>query len=225
MANIGFRIYTKVERPDRKLVDSFAGIPVANIADNMNRTYCMAARVKPLNGAPLLGVAFTVKTRPDDNLMLHKAIDMAAPGDVIVVDCQGSTTSAQTGELMIIWAQQRGIAGLVIDGAVRDSASIGKMDIPVYVAGVSPKGPYKDGPGEINVPVSCGGIVVNPGDILVGDADGIVVINPAEAPEILEKARATVAKEAGMLAAIKDRTWDRAWVDKQLRDKGCEFVG
>jgi len=224
MANVGFRIYSKIERPDRKLVEGFAGIPVANIGDNINRQFCLDAKIRPMNTVPLLGTAFTVRSRPGDNLLLHKAIDMADAGDIIVVDCQGDTVNSVIGELMISWAYGRGIAGFVIDGAIRDADAIRTMNIPVYAAGVTPKGPYKDGPGEINVTISCGGVSIKPGDILVGDGDGLVVIDPKEAPEILAKAKATVAKEAGIMEDIINKKWDRSWVDKALRDKGCEFI-
>jgi RraA family protein len=224
MSNINFRIYSKIDRPSPELIKSFSGIPVANIGDCINRMSCIDARIRPLNNASLLGTAFTVKTRPGDNLLLHKAIDMAAPGDVIVVDAQGDTTNSITGELMITWMQGRGLAGLIIDGAIRDIGAIKEMDFPVYALGVQPKGPYKDGPGEINVPVCCGGVVIKPGDILVGDEDGVVVIDSQDAPEILEKARAIVAKEVGMMESIKNKTWDRTWVDKTLMEKGCEYI-
>lgn len=222
MTNIGFRILSRAERPPQSLLSAFAGIPAANIADNMNRMFCLSAKIRPFNKAPLLGVAFTVKTRLGDNLMLHKAIDTAAPGDVIMVDAQGDTTYALMGELMITWAQSRGIAGFVIDGAIRDAGIIKQLSIPVYAAGVTPAGPYKDGPGEINTPVCCGGVTVKPGDIIVGDEDGVVVIDPQYAPEILEKTRKTMEKEASIMSDIKNGTWDRTWVDKELRDRGCE---
>lgn len=224
MSNIGFRIYSKIDRPPRELVEGFAGIPVANIADCMNRLSCIDAKIRPMNSAKLLGTAFTVKTRPGDNLMLHKAMDMAEPGDVLVIDAQGDTTNSIVGELMTLWMQGRGIAGLIVDGAIRDRGAIREMDFPVYAAGVQPNGPYKDGPGEINVPVSCGGVIVKPGDILVGDEDSVVVIDPKDAAELLEKAKQTVAKEALIMEDIKAKKWDRTWVDKALRDKGCEFV-
>lgn len=224
MANVGFSIHSQIERPPRSLVDAFRGIPVANIADNMNRTFCIGRKIRPFNTAPLIGCAFTVKTRPGDNLLLHKAIDMAFPGDIIVVDGQGDTTNALIGELMITWAQLRGVGGFIIDGAIRDAGVIKAMSIPVYAVGVTPAGPYKDGPGEINIPISCGGVTVKPGDILVGDEDGVVVINPKDAPEILQNARKTVAKEADVMAAIKNGIWDRTWVNKTLSEKGCEFV-
>jgi len=224
MANVGFRIYSKINRPPRELVAGFAGIPVANIADNMNRLACVDAKIRPMNKAPLLGTAFTVKTRPGDNLLLHKALDMAKPGDVIVVAAQGDTVNSITGELMISWAKQRGLAGLIIDGAIRGAGAVRNMDIPVYAAGITPNGPYKDGPGEINVPVSCGGIMIKPGDILVGDEDSVVVIDPQDAPQILEKAKATVVKETRFMEEIKNGTWDRTWVDKMLNEKGCEYI-
>lgn len=224
MSNIGFRIYTRVTRPDPALVKQFDGIPVANIADNMNRMSCLSARIRPFNETPLLGSAFTVKSRPGDNLLLHKAIDLAQPGDVIVVDGQGDLSNAMTGELMISWMIGRKLAGLIIDGAIRDSAAIRDMAFPVYAAGVSPKGPYKDGPGEINVAIACGGVTVNPGDILVGDGDGVVVISPADAADVLAKSKATIAKEAEMMAAIKSGKWDRPWLDKALKERGCEII-
>jgi len=224
MTNIGYRIHSKINRPSRELVEGFAGIPVANIADNMNRLACIDAKIRPMNKAPLLGTAFTIKTRPGNNLLLHKALDMAQPGDVIVVAAQGGIENAITGELMITWAKERGIAGLIIDGAIRDVDAVSKMDIPVYAAGITPKGPYKDACGEINVPVSCGGIVINPGDILVGDADSVVVIDPKDAEELLVKAKEVVAKEAVFIKEIRAGKWDRTWVDKMLRDTGCEFI-
>ena len=224
MKNTGLRIHTKISRAPAQLVAAFAGIPVANIGDNMNRRACMHARIRPLNASPLLGTAITVKTNPGDNLMLYAAIELAQPGDVIVIDAQGEMSNAITGELMLTWAQTKGLAGILIDGAVRDAAAIKDMTMPVYATGVTPNGPYKNGPGEVNVPISCGGLAVKPGDIVVGDADGIVVIDPSDAEDILEKSRATVTKEAEIMAAIKRNAWDVSWVAKALKDKGCEFV-
>jgi len=220
MSNVGLRIFTQSNRPPKALIEGFAGIPVANIADNMNRMSCMDAKIRPINEVPLLGPAFTVKARPGDNLMLHRALDLAEPGDIVVVDAQGDLTNAIMGELMALWAKQRGIGGFVIDGAIRDIGALRKMDLPIYAAGVTPAGPYKDGPGEINVPVACGGLVVNPGDILVGDEDGIVVINPRDAAELLEKARAKSRAEMQTIEEIANMSWDRTWVEKSLAERG-----
>lgn len=225
MSNAGCRIFLKFHRPDKNLVESFRGLPAANIADEMNRFFCVGARIKPFNHKPLLGTAFTVKTRSGDNLFLHKALELARPGDVIIVDAQGDLTNAITGEIMMSQAAASGLAGVVIDGAIRDSDKIAELDMPVYAAGVTPKGPYKDGPGEINVPVSCGGVTVNPGDIVVGDADGIVIINPADAPQILDRALAKMKKEQAILQGIKEgAVREKPWMNVTLEQLGCEMI-
>lgn len=225
MSNAGCRVFLKVNRPSKELVEGFRGLPVANIADEMNRFFCVDARIKPLNNKPLLGTAFTVKSRVADNLFLHKALELAQPGDVIIVDAQGDTANAITGEIMMTTAAVNGLAGVVIDGAIRDSDQMKELDMSVYAAGVTPKGPYKDGPGEINVPVSCGGVIVNPGDIVIGDGDGIVIINPQDAPRILEKAKAKMTKEQAIIQGIKDRVpRDKSWVNKALEEVGCEVI-
>ena len=224
MANVGLRIYTNINRPSKDLVESFAGLPVANIADMMNRMFCVDARIRPMNNAPLLGPAFTIKSRPGDNLLLHKALDLAQPGDILVVDAQGDMSNAIIGELMVMWAKKRGLGGFIIDGAIRDIGALKKMDIPVYAAGITPAGPYKDGPGEINVPVSCGGVVINPGDILVGDEDGVVVIKPEDALELLKKTKAKNLAEQKIMEEIDNMGWDRTWVDKALQERGCEYI-
>jgi len=225
MSNVGFRIFTRIPRPARELVQGFAGIPVANIADEMGRMFCLDAAIRPLNTAPLLGTAFTVRARPGCNLMLHRALDMAEPGDVVIVEDQGDQTNALTGENMMLWAERRGLAGVIVDGAVRDLESIGQMRFPVYSRGINPRGPHKSGPGEINVPISCGGVVVNPGDILVGDQDGVVVIAPADAQAVLAKARKKLEKEIATRKAIAAGTWDRsAYTEQALVAMGCEII-
>jgi regulator of RNase E activity RraA len=225
MSNVGFRIFKKINRPDKQLVENCRGLPVAVIADEMNRLGCMDARIKALNRVALLGVAFTVKARAGDNLMLHRALDMAMPGDVIVVDGQGDLSNAISGENMMMWAQRRQLAGVVVDGAMRDRDSIGNMQFPVFAAGIQPKGPYKNGPGEINVPICCGGIVVYPGDIIVGDEDGVVAIQPADAAAVCKRAHARHQKEAQTRQTILDGTYDRsAYTEDALRKMGCEVI-
>ena len=225
MSNPGMRVKMSFPRPESGLVAGFKDIPVANIGDNMNRISCMNARVRLMNAAPLLGCAFTVKVRAGDNLLLHKALDMAQPGDIIVVDAQNEQSYSIFGELMTLWMRRRGITGVVVDGCIRDYETISQMnDIAVFATGVTPNGPLKEGGGEINFPVMCGGLVVNPGDIIVGDSDGIVVINPADAADILAKAKAQNVKEAQAMKDIENLTWARGWVDATLEAKGCEFV-
>jgi RraA family protein len=173
----------------------------------------------------MVGTAFTVRTRPGDNLMVHKAIDMAAPGDVIVVEAGGALENAIIGELMSNWAARRGVAGMVIDGAIRDSEALSESDFPVYAAGVSHRGPWKDGPGEINVPVSIGGMIVRPGDLVAGDHDGVIAIAQEDAERVIAAAEAQFRKEQAALAAIAAGNWDRKWVDEALAARGCDMTG
>jgi RraA family protein len=227
MSNYGFRVITNIKRPPRELVESFREFCTPNIADNMNRFFCVASEIKMINQVKdlkMVGTALTVKTRMADNLMVHKALEIAKPGDVIVVDAAGDTTNAILGEIMVRIAMKRNLAGYLIDGCIRDSGAIRELDFPVFARGANPKGPYKDGPGEINVPVCCGGVVIRPGDILVGDEDGVVVIPPEEAEDILEKTRKIAAKEKVMFEEIEKGTIDRSWIDKALKEKGCEII-
>ena len=164
-----------------------------------------------------------MRTRPGDNLMVHKAIDIASPRDVIVVDAGGELAQAIIGEIMTTLAMTRGVAGFVIDGAVRDSGAIAAEDFPVYAAGVTHRGPYKDGPGEINVPVSVGGMVVHPGDIIVGDEDGVVAVPLAEAEALLKVCAATRRREDATLSEIRAGSVDRTWVDALLKSRGQDI--
>ena len=225
MSNIGCKIVTDFVRPDPALVEGFRGMPVANIDDNMGRIAAIHQSIRPLNKAPLLGVDFTVRVPQGDNLMFHKAMDMAKPGDVIAIDAGGVDDRAIFGELMATYCKIRGVAGLVVDGAIRDYEALSQMDMPIYAKGVTPNGPYKNGPGEINVPVCIGGKVVNPGDILVGDQDGVVVIRPEDAAELQEKTKATMAKEAKIMENILAKgEYIRPWVDEVLDRIGCDII-
>lgn len=222
MSTFGFRVLPSPPAPAKRLLEAFAALPTSNISDNLLRHYGAGARLRPYHrGGKLVGPAFTVKTRPGDNLLTHKAIDMAAPGDVILVDAGGALDHAIIGEIMSSHARKRGVAGIIIDGAIRDLDAISAGDFPVYACGVTHRGPYKDGPGEINVSVSIAGMVVNPGDIIVGDADGVVAIPQADAERILALTIAQKNKEEATLAAIAAGGVDRSWVDKLLREKGC----
>lgn len=200
----GFRIFTNVERPDRALVERFRGIPSSNINDMMNRLYNTDASIKSLNHLPMLGTAITVRAPLGDNLMFHRALDIAQPGDVLVVDGGGCMERSFAGEIIITYAEKKGLAGIVVNGALRDLDGILRSSMPVYAKGITPQGPFKNGPGEINVPVCCGGVVVLPGDILVGDLDGVVVIRKEDAPYIIDKAQEKLAKETKKLSAYAE---------------------
>lgn len=222
--SVGSRIYTKIRRPDKSLVEAFRGLPVANIADNMGKFYCVDAEIRCFSKTPLLGTAITVKAQLADNLLFHKAIDMAQPGDIVVVDVGGCTKRGLCGDIMYTYAKSRGIAGFVVDGSVRDIDSLEALDFAVFARGVNPRGPYRNGPGEINVPVSIGGQIVFPGDILVGDLDGIVVIRPEDAADVLEKARKTFESEKEIHIKIAQGTFNRDWVDQEIAGKAVEII-
>lgn len=215
------RILEIGKRPDPKLVAEFKKMVTPHLSDSMERLYAGGPRLRPMHrGGTMAGPAFTVKTAAGDNLLVHKALDTAQPGDVIVVDAGGVCDNAIIGELMAARARQRGIAGLVIWGAIRDSAEIAQGEFPVFAAGVTHRGPYKNGPGEINVPIMMGGMAVDPGDIVVGDADGLVAIPQAIAERVLASAKAILEKETKSMKEIVAGTVDRSWVDKTLREKG-----
>lgn len=223
---IGFRILPRRRAVAAADIEAFRALPVANVSDCMARLSGGGARLRPMHrGGTLAGPAFTVRTRPGDNLMVHKALDLAQPGDVVVVDAGGELSQAIIGELMLSHATERGLAGIVIHGAIRDSDFIRAGRFPVYAAGVTHRGPYKDGPGEINVPVALDGMVVEPGDLVLGDGDGVVCVPFDAVMGVLGAARAKQAAEAKQMAAIKAGTSDRAWVDETLRRLGCEIVG
>ncbi|GAX89825.1 RraA family protein [Effusibacillus lacus] len=225
MPNIGFRIFPAVRKASTELLRQYRDFVTPHLSDNMNRLNAVDARIRPIHASgKLVGSAFTVKTRPGDNLMIHKAIDMAGPGDVIVVDAGGDLTNAIIGEIMVRLAKKNGVEGFVIDGAVRDYEAIRELNYPVYAKGIIHRGPYKDGPGEINVPIQIGGAVVNPGDIVVGDLDGVVVVPFEQAEFLIGKVKTTMEMEKSILDSIENGSVDRGWVDELLRKKGCEGV-
>ena len=218
---VGFRIEPRPPATDPGLIASLTGIPTAILSDNMGRLHAGGPALRPHHdGSVMLGVALTVKTRPGDNLMVHKAIDMALPGEVIVVDAGGDLTNAIIGEIMLNLAASRGVVGFVIDGAIRDADALAASPVGVFARGVTHRGPYKDGPGEINVPVVVGGQAVLPGDLVIGDRDGVLALSPRDVAAVTRLARAQMEREAATLVAIADGTLDRAWVDETLRAKG-----
>ena len=215
------RILDIPKRPDARLVAELGKMVTPHLSDSMERLYAAGPQLRPMHReGKLAGPAFTVKTAPGDNLLVHKALDVAKPGDVIVVDAGGYAEQAIIGELMATRAKQRGIAGLVIWGAIRDSAELGAGTYPVYACGVTHRGPYKDGPGEINVPISIGGMAIQPGDIIVGDADGVVAVPQSAAERVLASAQAILAKETAAMKQMQDGSVDRSWVDQALKAKG-----
>jgi len=218
----GFMIRMNFPRPAPELIQGFAEFETADVSDSMNRLYAMNGEIRNLsNDKDLLGPALTVKLYPGDNLMIHKTLDIAKPGDVVVVDCSGAMTNAVFGDLVANKARHRGIAGFIIDGLIRDLGGVQETGLPVYARGVTPFGPLHRGPGEINTPISCGGVVVNPGDIIKADSTGIAVVPRDYGPEILERLRVSKERQAAYVADVKRGIFSNAWVDDQLRDTGC----
>ena len=221
---IGLRILQRGRSVDLALARQFLDVPVANVSDCMSRMTAGGARLRPMHsGSRMAGPALTVKTRPGDNLMVHKALELAVPGDVIVVDAGGDLTNAIIGEIMVGDAVLRQLGGIVINGAIRDSAVIRKDGFPVFAAGVTHRGPYKDGPGEINVPIAIDGMVIEPGDLVIGDDDGLLCVPYAEAANLLAAAQAKQEVEARMVAGIADGSYDRSWVDATLKRLNCQM--
>lgn len=221
MNSLGFRILPQPEPSvPSDVLAGFADIGSAQISDCMGRLYgAHGLDALHKDAARVVGRAVTVKARPGDNLMIHKAISLAQPGDVIVVDGAGQTANALVGELMMMDAQSRGVVAFVIDGAVRDLDVFQQGSFGCFARGVSHKGPYKDGPGEINVPVCIGGQVVCAGDVIIGDADGVVAVPAALAAEVLVAARKKESDEQVTKEKLLAGTYTKPWVDRTIAEK------
>lgn len=222
----GFRIRCDIERPSAATVQTLGRFETPSISDLMNRLYTMHSDIRPLTDAGLriLGPACTVKVYPGDNLMVHKSLDVAKPGDVVVVDASASGTTAVLGDLVSTKARHRGVAGFVVDGLIRDLPGIRALaDFPVFAHGVTPIGPLHRGPGEINHPVSVGGIVVNPGDIIVGDLNGVVVVPRDIADELVDRLLDRQVAESDYMSAVGRGDFSNEWVDRILEASGVTF--
>jgi regulator of RNase E activity RraA len=214
------------ERPAQltaEQIEQMRGVPAAIVSDNMSRLFAGGSGLRPVHdGTPLIGMALTVKTRPGDNLAIHKAIDIAKPGDVLVVDAGGDVTNSLTGEIMITLAMKKGLAGFVLDGAVRDLDFVAANSFPVYVRGVTHRGPYKDGPGELHTIVRVGDQVVNPGDLIIGDLDGIIAVPPHMIPDLASKCQAQMARERDIIARIQAGNPEDSWFEAIVGAEGVK---
>ena len=219
----GFRIQMSFERLDAEFMAQFAEFDSPDISDQLNRLYALTSAIQCLTGPEhqVVGPACTVKVYPGDNLMVHKALDIAAPGDVVVVDAGASRMNAALGSLISTKAQHRGIAAFIVDGYVRDLPEIVPLDFPVFARGTTPIGPLHRGPGEINYPICCGGVVVNPGDIVVADGFGVVIVPRENAVDILERLQAYQVKNREYFAGVKRGIFSNKWVDDLLDETGC----
>ena len=219
-SKLGFRVLPSPPRIRDDVVARFRGLASSNLADAMGRFNFMDPAIRQRSGLPLCGLAVTVNTRPADNLMVHKALQVAQPGDIVVVATSGSTGSSVFGELMCHTAVAARLGGIIVDGAIRDIDGITRLGLPAYSRSVSPGGCDKDGPGEINVPISCGGAVVMPGDIIVGDGDGVAVVPRDHAEEVLDLVAELVDREEKRIAEINAGIVFRPDVDELLRKRG-----
>ena len=216
-----------IQRVDSELVARAAQFPSSILADVAGRRGALCSRIAPL--APtmrLAGPALTIDVRPGDNLMIHAAMALAKPGDVLVIDGKGDESCALMGEIMVSQCMALGITGVVVYGAVRDTEAIRALGFPMYAIGANPNGPSKLVPGRINWPVSVGGVTVQPGDLVVADADGVVVVETAKVPTVLELAKKKLADETARIDGIRSGTQLRpTWLDAALRKAGVLAEG
>jgi RraA family protein len=223
----GFRVKVNIQRPSQELMRGFLEFPTPDISDLLNRLYAVDPEIRVLTHPShrICGPACTVKVFPGDNLMVHKSLDVLEPGDVVIVDAGGSTMNAVLGDLVSTKARHRGAQGFVIDGLVRDLPTIQELvDFPVFARGVTPIGPLHRGPGEINFPICCGGVVVNPGDIVVGDSMGVVIVPQQIADDLLARLRDHATSNADYFESVKKGNFSNAWVDKILVDLECPLI-
>jgi RraA family protein len=225
----GFRYRTDFERPQESIIMAFkhlmneTGCLTGNVGDCLGRGAAMDSRIKGFSpGMKVVGPALTVKVPPTDNLMIHKALTLVKPGDVIIIDGGGDHSWALLGFLIVRTAMKLGVSGMVVDGAVRDAAEIRRVGFPLFAAGVSPNGPFKEGPGEINYPIQCGGQVVRPGDLIVADDDGVVVVKGDQAEECIHKVKEVMEREKKRLAEIESGITTRPGLDEIMKRKGLE---
>ncbi|MEY3540816.1 MAG: hypothetical protein RL184_889 [Pseudomonadota bacterium] len=203
-------------------IKALEGLATSVVSDVLGRTIGSVG-ILPVNKSPvaICGNAVTVKVRPGDNLLIHKALQMLQPGDVLVVDGGGDISRALFGEIMMTVAKAKGAIGGVFDGAIRDVDTFEKHQFPCYARGINLRGPYKDGPGSINTPVSIGGMVVNPGDVILGDCDGIISLSPADVMIAAKLGKEKEGIERKTIKSILDGRYDDAWVDATLKQKGA----
>ncbi len=211
-APIGNRRFPSAPQVPEDILGVLRRLPTAILSDNM-QGLVGTGLLRPFHrGGRMAGTAVTVRVRHGDNLVLHRALEYVRAGDVLVVDAGGSTAQAVTGKIMLRHLETIGAAGIVIHGAVRGTDEIGLRDFPCFALGTTCRGPYKTGPGEFNVPVAVDTLVIRPGDIVIGDTDGLVAFPPEEAQRLIRDASAQAAKEEEALKAIAEHRWDRSWI-------------
>lgn len=225
--SVGFRVFTQRKLPEKEVMDGFRELPAANVADVMGRSCALSSEIHtmlPHTDKIMVGPALTVRARPGDNLMIHKGLNLAQEGDIVVISNESDRSQSLLGAIIVAYAKSKKLGGIVVDGPIRDVDEIAELGIPVYATGSTPGGPYKEGPGEVNTPISCGGVSVSPGDIVLGDSDGVIIIPRKDAARVLREAREYAKLDAAKMQAALEGRAKRDWVDKKLMEKGCEII-
>lgn len=218
----GFRINTEIHRPSPDICAAFAGFTTADISDQLNRQYTLAHDIHNIvNEDCFSGPAVTVKVFPGDNLMLHKAVDIVQPGDVVVIDASGSTSNAVIGDLIASKLKHKGVVGVIVDGLARDLPDLKTVGLPIFAKGVSPIGPLHRGPGELNFSICCGGTVVSPGDIVVADNIGAVIVHQNFANDLLQTLQLTKNSRAEYEKSVRQGVFNNDWVETTLQNSRC----
>jgi 4-hydroxy-4-methyl-2-oxoglutarate aldolase len=222
---VALTIHRGFQRAAGNLVSGFAGTPTGNICDAQNRVGAIDYRIKPVGrSAAFAGVALTVHAGPRDNLAPWAAMEVAGPGDVIVIATGDHTAASVIGDVYVGMAKNAGVTAIVTDGVVRDVPGIEAAGIPVFARGVSPNSPWKNGPGSVGLPVVLGGVIVEAGDIVVGDTDGVVIVSRLRAAVVLEELKAVRKKEEQMEAAVKAGQIVPGWLAETLKTKGVKYL-
>ena len=215
---VGFRVRTGWRRPEESLLAAFGKASSANVADCMSRMGAMDVGIKPVWPSPrVIGAALTVWCHSADNLMLHKSLTLAQPGDIIVMNTQGNLANSGFGELLATSCLQIGIRAVIVDGTVRDGQELEAMGLPAYARGLSPNSCNKDGGGEVGAVIACGGVAVRPGDVIVADRDGVAVVPLDDAAEVARLAGELMARERSRLVEIEQGVLVKAEIDETLR--------
>ena len=215
-------IRRNIQRPSKALLKSFDGMPTGFVTDAYNGKGCLDFEIKPLMPAMAFhGPAITAYCGPMDNLAAMALLDFAKKGDVIVIATSGDDTAATIGDLWAFWAKKIGVAAIVCDGLVRDVAGLLKVGIPIFARGIKPNSAFKHGPGEVNMDVTCGGVAIGPGDIIVGDRDGVVAVPLAQAEQVAAQLEMVKKKESEAEARVKGgeklKFWDPAALGDRVR--------
>lgn len=217
------QIFSHFQHVDHSVIEELKHFSAANIGDNLNRNAAVDADFQRIGNGKCVGQAFTVSCAAGDNLYVYIALEQIQPNDVLIIDAEGFTNRAIVGEILVRFAQVKGAVGVIVNGSIRDVDVLKNFDIPIYFKGISPNGPYKNGPGSVNQPIALGGKVINPGDIIVADEDGIVSFETDQIDYVIEKTKQTEIKEAKMLRDLEEgKTLDTTWAYEKIKNLGGE---